>query len=206
MPVSELKATYLIISRMTHKLPNGGIRTAANESTGNDWSLSASLCRSLITKFEILLKTTGCEDSPFDMEPKPNPARSCLVEVEFLTCAGDLQLPGRGERWLPDICRLKFELDALVNQKIKPPASFDTWFKASWKAIVSGTCKNPDWCNGLSTNELIWEKRLAPNPCDNRGSKGNVYWDSPFKSMNNNQLFLITASNSRVSNFYTGRT
>ena len=191
---------------MTHKLSNGGTREAANERTGNDWSLSASPSRSLITKLEIVLETTGGEDSTFDTKPKPKPARSHLVEVEFLTCAEDLQLPGVGEIWLPDIWRLKFELDALVNQKIKPPASFDMPFKASWKAMVPGTCRNLDWCKGLSTNELSWENRLAPKPCDNRGSKGNMYWDSPSKSMKKNQLFLIIASDSGVSNFYTRRT
>jgi hypothetical protein len=33
-----------------------------------------------------------------------------------------------------------------------------------------------------------------------------MYWDSPSKSMKKNQLFLIIASDSGVSNFYTRRT
>ena len=82
---------------MTHKLSNGGTREAANERKGNDCSLSASLSRSLITNLEIVLKTTGGEEPPFDTEPKPEPARSHLVEVELLTCAKDLQLRGVGD-------------------------------------------------------------------------------------------------------------
>ena len=142
-------------------------------------------------KLEILPKITGVPDFPIDLNLKWYPARLCLLEVTFLTCAEDVQLLGSEPCILPAMSWAIFEVDVLEHQKSKAPANFDIHLNASWRAKLPGTYKFRDWRIELSTNKLIWEDKWPPKLCNTMGSIGKMSGEPLSRSMKNNQEFFI---------------
>lgn len=126
---------------MTYKLLNGGTRAAGNDTNANDKSSSAALSSCLLVKLKILPKIFGVPDFPFELEPRENPARLCLLAVVCFTCAGYFQLLGSEACEFPDSLPVMLEFDPPENQNSKEPVATEMQLKASSRARLSGTNK-----------------------------------------------------------------
>lgn len=124
---------------MTYKLLNCGTRAAGNDSDAIDKSSSATLSSCLIVKLKILSKIFGVPGFPFELEPKENPARLCLLAVVRFT--GYFHLLGFEACEFPNCLPLMLEFDPPENQNIKGPVAIEMQLKASSRTRLSGTNK-----------------------------------------------------------------